>query len=127
MNREDIIKKLKEYKFDVENYIVISGAAMVLYGFKDDTRDIDISCSERYTNKLLESYDCELEYEYSDGSKAYMIDDIINFGSNYYSNERDYIEGIPVQRVEDIIKLKKKLNREKDLKDLEAIYNHLNK
>ena len=127
MNREYIINKLKEYNFDPNEYIVISGAAMVLYGFKEKTHDIDISCTKRYTNKLLKNYDCTLEYEHSDGNKAYMIDNIVNFGPNYYSKNKNYIEGIPVQRVEDIIKLKKSLNREKDLKDLELIYKHINK
>ena len=119
MNREEIIQKLKEYKLDINEYIVISGAAMVLYGFKEETRDIDISTTLEYKKYLLDHFNCELENKESD---AYMIDNILNFGINYYSEDKIFIDGIPTQKVEDIIKLKKFLNRDKDKKDLQLIY-----
>ena len=46
MNREEIINELKKYNFDIKRYIVISSAAMVLYGIKDETPDIDISITD---------------------------------------------------------------------------------
>ena len=46
MNRKEIIEKLKQYNFDKSNYIVISGAAMVLLGIKDKTSDIDIATTQ---------------------------------------------------------------------------------
>ena len=52
MNRKEIIKELKKYNLDPKKYIVISGAAMVLYGFKDETPDIDISVTKEYKKEL---------------------------------------------------------------------------
>ncbi len=122
MNREEILKILKKYNLDAKKYVVISGAAMVLYGFKDETPDIDIAVTKSYYKELLEKYDCVLENIDKNGNKAYLIDDTINFGINYYSRSKEYIEKIPVQRLKDLISLKQKLNRKKDREDLKLIF-----
>ena len=126
MNRIEIIKELKKYNFDIKRYIVISGAAMVLHGLKDDTPDIDISISEDYEEELLEDYMAVLEHTNLNGTRAYIIDDNVNFGVNYYTKPSEYIEGLPVQNIEEIIKLKESLNREKDQKDLKLLYSARN-
>ena len=72
MNRKEIIKELKKYNLDPKKYIVISGAAMVLYGFKDETPDIDISVTKEYKKELLKKFDCVLENPETD---SYIIDD----------------------------------------------------
>ncbi len=118
MNKTQIIEKLKEYNFDPRKYIVISGAAMVLYGFKEETNDIDISVTKEYMKYLLKNYDCVIENK---EKNAYMIDNVINFGTNYYKKRRNYINEIPTQKKEDLIELKKLLNREKDIIDLSKI------
>lgn len=122
MNRKDIIRELKKYNFNPKKYIVTSGAAMVLYGFKDETTDIDIATTKEYKKELLKKYNCKLENIEKD---AYMIDDVVNFEANYYKRRREYIEGFPVMQVMDIIMLKQKLNRPKDRKDLKLIFDHL--
>ena len=127
MNREEIIRKLKEYNLDVERYIIISGSAMVLYGIKDETPDIDISVTEDYEEELLENNIALIEHVSSDGTLSYIINDELNFGQNYYSTNKVFIEGLPVQSIEDIIKLKEFLNRDKDKKDLELIKRYLNR
>ena len=48
MNKEKIVDILKKYNFDKDEYIVISGACMVLYGIKETTSDIDISVTGVY-------------------------------------------------------------------------------
>ena len=125
MNREEIINILKKYSFDIKRYIVISGTAMVLHGLKDETNDIDLSVTPDYEEELLEDYLAVLEHTNPNGSHAYMINGIINFGSEYYTENREFIGEIPVQTIKNIIELKKKLNRDKDKKDLELIYRRL--
>ena len=95
---------------------------MVLYGFKEDTPDIDIAVTKDYKKELLSKYDCVLENPEVD---AYIIDDTLNFAANYYKRRREYIEGFPVMTVEDLIFLKQKLNRKKDKIDLKLIFNHM--
>lgn len=119
--KEDIIRIVKSYDLDPERYEVISGAAMVLYGFKEWTRDIDITVSKDYYVELLSNYKCSFERVNSEGECIFFIDNMLNFGHSYYHKEHEMIEGIPVQTKENLIALKKMLNREKDKIELEMI------
>ena len=127
MNRVDIIKTLKKYNFDPKKYMVIGGAAMVLYGLRDETSSVDITVSKDYLKELLKKYTCVLERVNKDGSACYIIDDIVNVGASYYSRRKDYIEKFPIQTFEDLIKLKQKLNRPKDRRDLKLIFDYISK
>ena len=89
INREKILEILKQYHFDSDKYMVISGAAMVLYGIKEFTNDIDIAVTREYYDYLLEKYDCKFDCYDSNGNKCYYIDNFINFGLKYYSNNKD--------------------------------------
>ena len=121
MNKKDIINILNKYKFDKDNYIVISGAAMVLYGIKDTTSDIDIAVSDEYYDYLLSNYNCTFERINEYNEKVYFIDNIINFSRTYYNEKKEYISNIPVQSIEKILELKQHLNRDKDKIDIEKI------
>lgn len=123
MNKREIKEYLKKYKLDSSKYIVISGAAMVLQGFKETANDIDIAVDTDYYNYLLNNYDCKLEENTTD---VYYIDNVINFGKLYYDKDKIYIDNIPVQTVDNLIKLKKSFNREKDIKDLALIDKKIN-
>lgn len=128
MNREEIIEKLKEYNFDKNKYIVISGAAMVLLGIKDKTHDIDIAVKEDYKDYLVDNYNVTFDRMNEYNEPVYFIDNIVNFAVTYYTDIKEYVSGIPVQNVNDILKLKKGLNREKDKTDIEKLeeYKRLN-
>ena len=121
MNKKDIINTLNKYNFDNNNYIVISGAAMVLYGIKDTTSDIDIAVSDKYYNYLLNKYRCTFDRINEYNEKVYFIDNIINFARTYYTNNKEYKNDIPVQSIEKLLELKQYLNRDKDKIDIEKI------
>lgn len=126
MNKLDIINALKKYNLDKNEYIVISGAAMVLYGIKEETGDIDIAVSQNYYSYLLNNYDCIFKKVNEYGNKVYIIDNIIDFSTTYYKEEKVYVNAIPLQSLKDILKLKLNLNREKDKIDIEKIKEFLN-
>lgn len=120
MNKKDIIKELNNYSLDPNEYVIISGAAMVLLGIKDTTGDIDIAVTRKYYDYLLNNYACTFDRSNEYGEKIYFINKI-NFGTTYYDYNKTYIENLPVQRVEKIRELKLNLNRDKDKKDIELI------
>lgn len=131
MNKKEVIETLEKNNLDKEKYVIISGAAMVLNGIKEETNDIDIVVDPDYEKKLLETKKCQLEKEIIDDSKiykAYMIDDIINFSTHYF-NEYKYEtkDGFHIQTAEEILKLKNRLNREKDKTDIKALKEYINK
>lgn len=121
MNKKNIIDLLHKYNFDSDKYLVISGAAMVLLGLKEQTSDIDIAVTEDYYEYLLDHYDCTFERINEYGKKVYFIDNIINFSTSYYTDDKIIINEIPIQKPKNILKLKKSLNREKDKIDIERI------
>jgi len=127
LNRENIIDILHKYNFNINNYIVISGAAMVLLGYKEKTNDIDIAVTKEYYDYLLSHYNCTLERINEFNHKVYFIGGIINFSVDYYCNNYIMKNGIPIQKSEDIITLKQFLNREKDFKDIELIKRKIKK
>ncbi|MBR3230336.1 MAG: Mini-ribonuclease 3 [Bacilli bacterium] len=57
-----------------------------------------------------------------------MIDDIINFSIHYYGEYKaKKIQNYNVQTPEEILKLKQRLNREKDQKDIKILKEEINK
>ena len=116
--KDDIIRILHEYNLDSNKYVVIADAAMVLYGLKEYSRDIDISVSDDYYGELLSQNSCTFKEVNSLGECIFFIDDIINFGKTYYDNEKNVIAGIPVLTANKVLKIKEKLGREKDKTDL---------
>lgn len=125
MNKEEIINILKKYNFDTSKYMIISGASLVIQGIKEKTSDIDIAVNPDYYEYLKNKYNCEFEKE-NEGVIVYYIDGVINFSTNYF-NEKEIIlyEGLPVQSLEGIRNLKRRLNREKDIKDINLINKYL--
>ena len=120
MNKVEIIKIMKDYNFDINEYAIISSAAMVLHGIKKSTKDIDIYVSPNYYEYLLKKYNCKYE-RINKGTKIYYIDDVINFGINYKPNKIELINGLAISSIEDIVLLKESLKREKDIKDIKLI------
>ena len=126
MNKEQIIKTINDYKLDKSRIVVISGAALVLLDIIKETKDIDIWCDKDYYNYLLKEYNTRFERINEFGEKAYIIDNIINFGTSFCPKQIEIIEGIKCSSLKDVLELKKFLNRDKDkllIKRLEKILN----
>jgi len=117
LNKEEILNILKSLDFDKNEYIVISGASLVVQGVKEETSDIDIVISEKLEKSLT-----NLNYHIGfNNDKVYELDNI-EFFRTYY-DETDYIiiDGIRFATLESTLELKKRLNRKKDIKDIKAI------
>lgn len=114
MDKNQIIKTIEKHKLDKSKFIVISGAALVLLGYEKTTEDIDIWCDNDYCNYILSNYDCEFERTNELGEKAYLFDNIINFGISFKPREIEIIDGIQCSSLRDVVELKKFLNRDKD-------------
>ena len=52
MNRAEILRRLKELPFDPAEYWLLAGGAMVLYGFREETADLDLGCSAALADRL---------------------------------------------------------------------------
>ena len=123
LKKEEIICLLKDAAFDIHEYWVTSGAAMVLYGIKDATRDIDLGCTSQLADKLQENgYGTEILH---DGSRRIIFSGTIELFENWIEDQVILLEGLPVVSMDGIIMMKEKLGREKDRNDIRLIKEHL--
>ena len=128
LNQKQIYELLEKYQLIKDEFIILSGASLVLQGIKELTNDIDIAVSRKYLNFLLNNFQYTIEfYNYEEYFGVYYIDNIINFSTNY--NDVDYVmlNGYKLQSIESILDLKERLNREKDEGDIKLIKKYIKK
>lgn len=119
LDKESIIKIIKDLDLTQNEYWITSGAALVIHGIKDSTTDIDLGC----TTKLWE-YFLQRGYTYrveEDNSKIMLINDSVEIIKDWFVDEIEYINGLPIGSLESIKKQKAKLGREKDIRDIKLI------
>ena len=61
MNKQDIIQKVHALGFPIEDFWLVTGGAMVLYGIKNETHDIDLGCSKRLADRLISKLEGDVE------------------------------------------------------------------
>ena len=71
MRKADIVKRLNALGFNQADYWVITGSAMVLYGLREQTHDIDLGYTTALADRL-EAQGTPVEYR-ADGSRTLTI------------------------------------------------------
>lgn len=123
LRKEDIINKLNTRLFWGKDYWVITGAAMVLYGIKEETKDIDLGAGAQFIDELI-----SLGYSYSfnkDGTRKVSFEEFEIFEDWIYDT-KTLVEGIPVITLKGLIKMKRYLGREKDIIEIKKIEKFIN-
>lgn len=119
MNKQDIINRLKNFPYSKDEYWVITGSAMVLYGIRELTHDIDMGCSSKMADQLeKEGYVPTLT---ESGNRKFVFGDDIEIFENWKYGSVERIDGVPVLSLDGLIKMKKSLGREKDYRDIALI------
>ena len=122
MKKGDILAKLRAFPVDPGGYWVVAGAAMVLYGIREETADIDLGCTHKTADRLeAEGYSPQ---RMRDGTRRFLIGEIEIFEGWLYDRVVS-VEGVPVISIQGLIELKRELGREKDLRDLGLIERYL--
>lgn len=119
MNKHEIVQKLKMLGFPLEEYWIVAGGAMVLYGIKEETRDIDLGCSRKLADRL--EADGHLPVRMADGSRKFVINSEVEVFEGWMFDRVEYMDGIPTISLTGPIMMKQSLGREKDLEDVEEI------
>jgi hypothetical protein len=130
----DIIKKVKELNFPSGEYVVVGGGILEALGLRN-TNDVDVFVTLKLLEKLRESgkYIEEIKW-----GKMFLTGEKIDIMGQL--NWKDYptkieeairtatiIDGVPFLNIEETIKFKTALGREKDFKDIELIKEYLRK
>ena len=118
-NKHSLLQRLNELSFPEEDYWVVGGGAMVLQGFRSQTRDIDLGCSTLLADQLeQQGY---LVSRCDDGTRKILYSEDVEIFENWIEGTVEIISGAPVVSADGLIKMKKKLGREKDLADIALI------
>ena len=119
MNKFEIMQKLQKLGFPKTEYWLVTGSAMVLYGVKEETHDIDLGCSKKLADRLeAEGY---LPERMADGSRKFVIGSDIEIFEEWLFDQVEYVNQIPTISLKGLIMMKESLGREKDMKDIAAI------
>ena len=123
MNRAEIIESLRAFPCGAADYWVVMGAAMVLYGMRDECTDIDLGCSSALADRLeAEAYPHRIT---PDGNRWFQYGEKMELFENWLYDKVLTIDGCPVISPEGLLVMKRELGREKDLADLRLIQNYL--
>ena len=111
MTKEEIFKELEKFALLKEDYIVISGASLVVQGIIEESDDIDLACSKEFFDKLdwptrIGAFGIEVKYKdcYEISYNLYEYQDVV------------LVNGYRFLSLEDCLEIKKRLNRPKDKK-----------
>ncbi|WP_035289361.1 hypothetical protein [Clostridium sp. KNHs214] len=123
--REDIIKILKNMDLPSNEYWITSGAALVIHGIKEETNDIDLGVTTNLIEHFLNK-GCKYSLA-EDNSRIVTVNDHIELLENWFVDEIEFIDGLPVGTLESIKKQKAELGREKDSRDIKIIDEYIKK
>ena len=119
MNRQELLTELNAFPYDRADYWVVAGGAMVLYGVRAETGDIDLGCTRTLADRLAaEGYPYRLT---DDGRRWFRYSERIEIFEEWLYDRTETVDGFRVISLEGLIEMKTALGREKDLRDVERI------
>jgi hypothetical protein len=119
LNKNNIIYILNELKLSANEYWITSGAALVLHGVKESTRDIDLGCTTDLVEYFIKK-GCKYRVS-GDNKRIVEVNDEIELLENWVVDEVEFIDGLPLASLLSVRKQKEALGREKDIADIKMI------
>lgn len=118
MNRKELFKKLEEIPLEKKDFIILAGASLLAQKIRKETFDIDVAVEKKAFEKIK-----KLSNQTHDFNGITIIDykDMEFSDSSFDLNNVKVIDGYNFANLESILEFKKKLNREKDKKDIKKI------
>lgn len=126
MNKYEILEALEKINLPKEEYYILSGGCLVLYGLKEQTNDLDLCVSKKAFDILKEKFD------FGENDKSeHNFYQINEYCEVIVKDEKDWkyskIEGYQVEDLETLLLFKERRNMEKDKQDIINIKKYLNK
>ena len=115
MNKQEFIEKLEKLDLPRSEFLILSGGSLLLRGLRETTADMDICVSEELA-KTLDLANCP-----KDKDGCFVPFEDVQMKADMAGRAFDIVDGYKCQTLEDILALKRKWRRPKDLKDIAAI------
>lgn len=126
MNKCEILEALKEINLPKEEYYILSGGCLVLYGLKEATNDLDLCVSKKGFEILKSKF-----YFGEDNKSEHDFYQINDYCEVIVKDKADWkyskIDGYQVEDLETLLSFKERRNMEKDKQDIINIKKYLNK
>ena len=120
MTKADILERLRALNWPADEYWLVAGGAMVLYGLRPETHDLDLGCTTARADALAEAGVPFTEMEDGSGRWFTLSDDVEVF-ENWLMDRVELVDGVPVVSLRGLREMKAALGREKDLRDIARI------
>ena len=120
MTKADILKKLHALNWPADEYWVVAGGAMVLYGLRPEAHDIDLGCTTAWAN-ALEAAGVPFRHMDDGSDRWFTVSEDVEVFENWLMDRVELVEGVPVVSLRGLRQMKAVLGREKDLRDIELI------
>ena len=118
-DKASLLQRLQELALPPSEYWVVAGGAMVMHGFREQTRDIDLGCSTRLADEL-ERRGVAVSRG-ADGLRKIAYADDVEIFENWIEGAVEIVCGVPVVNVDGLIRMKKSVGREKGFADIALI------
>ncbi len=125
MKKDEIISRLDKSSYSKDGIWLLTGAALVLFGIRDETADIDMGCTSAVAERL--EADGYLYKVMEDGNRWFKLDDDMEVFENWLYDCVELLDGYPVMSLKGIREMKQHLGRKKDLRDIRMIDDFLSK
>lgn len=123
VNRSEIRAILRSFPYDPGAYWVVAGAAMVLYGLREETADLDLGCTAALADRLeAEGLRCRRT---DDGKRWFRCGESVEIFEDWLADRVVELEGVPVVSLRGLLRMKQALGREKDRIDAAMILERL--
>ena len=119
LTKADILRQLDTPLLDKGRYWLTAGGALVLYGLRETTQDIDLGCASSLADEL-ETAGCAAVRK-PDGTRKLHLPPDIDLFEDWGRGTVRLVEGVPTVSPEDLLRLKLCLNRPKDQPDIEKL------
>lgn len=123
LTKEDVIARLGALDLNPGHYWVTAGAALLFYGLRETTADIDLGCDRVLADQLeVRGYDMRRE---ADGRRRFHLPGEVDISEDFGLGPVQQIQGIQVVSPAGVLALKRFLNREKDQADIRRLEEYL--
>ncbi len=125
MDKNDILRELSAFPYDRNDYWIITGGAMVMYGIREQTHDIDLGCTTEMADLLEQGG--YLVKRTDDGKRKFRYGQNIEVFEKWLYDTAQKKDGFNVISIDGLKQMKRLLGREKDMRDLQLIEDFMNK
>lgn len=125
MNKEQLLKLVDSLELPKEEYYILSSGCMLLYGLREQAKDLDLCVSIELFEQMISKFNIDLTSKNECG--FYRLNDLVEVVvSNKENFKRDFKDGYPVELLQSILDYKINRNAPKDQDDIINIQNYLN-